>query len=344
MTHNAASSRRFDFTLAGDTNLDLLLYGLPEDLPLEQELLANAMAFRLGGSAAITAHNLAALGNSVGFISTLTSDDAGQRCRHELDTVGVDLSRSIQPHHASNTQTGVTVHLQHRVHRHMFTYAGTTFDLNASDLDLGYLSDARHFHMASYYLQRALTPEIPALFASLKRAGLTISLDTNDDPSQRWDRGILDALPYVDVLLPNEREACLLAQQSDPDKAIATLRNLVPLLVIKRGAKGATAYSASEHWSSPARSMQVVDAVGAGDSFNAGFLHAWLRGWPIERALAFGNLTGGWSTTAAGGTAAFATKQSLAALNSAWGNTETTGNVDQTPGRDSSSTAMHRLK
>ncbi len=232
------------------------------------------------------------------------------------------LPASISPApsnpHRLNTQTGVTVHLQHHTRRHMFTYAGATFDLNASDLDLDYLSNARHFHMASYYLQRALTPQIPALFASLKRAGLTISLDTNDDPSQQWDRGILDALPYVDVLLPNEREACLLAQQSDPAKAIAILCNLVPLLVIKQGAMGATAYSAGESWSSPALSMQVIDAVGAGDSFNAGFLHAWLRGWSIERALAFGNLTGGWSTTAAGGTAAFASKQNLAAMQAAW--------------------------
>jgi bifunctional ADP-heptose synthase (sugar kinase/adenylyltransferase) len=70
-------SGRFDFTLVGDTNLDILLYGLPESLPAEQELLADAIAIRVGGSGAITSHNLAALGNSVGFVTTVTTDDFG---------------------------------------------------------------------------------------------------------------------------------------------------------------------------------------------------------------------------------------------------------------------------
>ena len=309
------SRRRFDFTLVGDANLDLLLYGLPEDLPVEQELLAEGMALHLGGSGAITAHNLAALGNSVGFISTVAADDPGRLCRHELVTAGVDLSRCVEP---AQARTGVTVLLQHRARRHMFTYAGATFDLKASDLDIEYLSSARHFHMASYYLQRALTSQIPELFSTLKSAGLTISLDTNDDPSQLWDRGILEALSYVDVLLPNEREACLLAAESDMAKAVETLRRLVPLLVIKRGPLGATAYTATQFWSAPAREVKVVDAVGAGDSFNAGFLHGWIRGWPIQKALDYGNLTGSWSTTASGGTTAFREIDRVATLYAAW--------------------------
>jgi sugar/nucleoside kinase (ribokinase family) len=309
------SGRRFDFTLVGDANLDLLLYGLPEDLPVEQELLAEGMALHLGGSGAITAHNLAALGNSVGFISTVAADDPGRLCRHELVTAGVDLSRCVEP---AQARTGVTVLLQHRARRHMFTYAGATFDLKASDLDIEYLSSARHFHMASYYLQRALTSQIPELFSILKSGGLTISLDTNDDPSQLWDRGILEALSYVDVLLPNEREACLLARESELEKAIETLRRLVPLLIIKRGPLGATAYTATRSWSAPAREVEVVDAVGAGDSFNAGFLHGWIRGWPIEKALDYGNLAGSWSTTASGGTTAFRENERVAALHAAW--------------------------
>jgi sugar/nucleoside kinase (ribokinase family) len=319
---NSASSLnpphpRFDFTLVGDANLDLMLYGLPEDLPPEQELLANSMAIRLGGSGAITAHNLAALGNRVGFISTSVGDDIGRLCQAELASAGVDLSRCVSAVTVP-AATGVTVILQHHARRHMFTYPGATFALAAPDLDLDYLAHSRHFHMTSYYLQQSLTAEIPAIFARLKRAGVTISLDTNDDPTQLWDRGILRALPCVDVLLPNEREACLLAGESSLDAAIAVLRQLVPLLVVKRGALGATAYTASESWSAPAFPVESVDAVGAGDSFNAGFLHAWTRGWPIRQALAYGNLTGGWSTTASGGTTAFRDPASLAALHAAW--------------------------
>jgi sugar/nucleoside kinase (ribokinase family) len=307
--------RGFDFTLVGDTNLDLLLYGLPEELPLEQELLASNMATLLGGSGAITAHNLAALGNSVGLISSFADDDAGWLCRRELAAPGVDLSRCLP---RPELKTGVTVLLQHHVHRRMFTYAGATFDLRPADLDLEYLSCGRHFHMTSYFLQRSVTAEMPRLFAALKQAGVTISLDTNDDPSQRWDRGVLDAIRSVDLLMPNEREACLLAGERNLECAIAALRQLVPLLVIKRGANGASAYRGAECWHAPAFPVQVVDAVGAGDSFNAGFLHAWLRGWPVEQALAYGNLTGAWSTTASGGTSAFRCRSSLDALIAAW--------------------------
>jgi sugar/nucleoside kinase (ribokinase family) len=312
-------SRRFDVTLAGDTNLDLMLYGLPEELPAEQELLADGMAMRVGGSGAITAHNLAALGNSVGFITAVPKDVFGEHCQAELRQAGVDLSRCTS---VEGAPCGVTVHLQHPDRRHMFTYAGATFELTFENLDLDYLLDARHFHMSSYYLQRALTPRIPELFSHLKAAGLTLSLDPNDDPAQGWDRGILDAMRFVDVLMPNEREACLLAGEEYLDRAIAGLRRLVPLLVLKRGSKGASAFTRTEEWHAPAQPVHVVDAIGAGDSFNAGFLHAWIREWPLERALAFGNLTGSWSTSANGGTSAFRNARSVSALESAWENSE----------------------
>jgi sugar/nucleoside kinase (ribokinase family) len=298
----SSGARRFDVTLAGDTALDVLMYGLPDELPAEQELLADGVALRVGGSGANTAHNLAALGNSVGFITAVPGDEFGRVCQSELKQIGVDLSRCVP---VPQMQSGVTVHLQHRQLRHMFTYAGPTSHLAFGDLDLDYLADSRHFHMSSYYLQRGLTAQIPELFARLKQASLTLSLDPNDDPAQLWDRNILEAIRLVDVLLPNEREACLLAGEPDLDRAISFLCELVPLLVIKRGAQGASAYSGTEAWHAPAEKVQVVDAVGAGDSFNAGFLHGWLRGWPVERALALGNRTGAWSVSASGGTSAF---------------------------------------
>lgn len=313
-------SCRFDVTLAGDTNLDIVLYGLPEHLPVEQELLADGMAIRVGGSGAITAHNLSALGNSVGFITTMPQDDFGEHCRAELREAGVDLSRCVP---VGSSSCGVTIHLQHRYRRHMFTYAGATDDLTFEDLDIDYLADARHFHMSSYYLQRALTPRIPELFAELKQAGLTLSLDPNDDPSQNWDRGIVDAIHLADILMPNEREACLLAGEHNLDRAIAVLREMVPLLVIKRGPKGASAFTSADEWHAPAPEALIVDAIGAGDSFNAGFLHAWTRGWPVERALAFGNLAGSRSTLSQGGTSAFRAPDLRHELEAAWNGSRT---------------------
>ena len=308
MTDSSQPNRRFNITLVGDSCVDLLMYGLPEELPCERELLASDMAVRLGGSAAITAHNLAALGRKVGFITPSANDEFGRLCQSELTSAGVDLSRCIWP---DDARTGVTVHLQHSALRHMFTYAGATFQLHFQDLDLDYLVDSRHFHMASYYLQQALTPKIPELFQAIKAAGLTISLDPNDDPEHTWNRSILDALKFVDVLMPNEREACLIAGEPDLDRAVSDLRKRVPLLVIKRGAKGASAYDPTNEWHAPAEPANVVDAVGAGDSFNAGFLHAWIGGAEIQETLAFGNACGALSTTMNGGTSAFRSHAAL---------------------------------
>lgn len=307
--------RRLDVTVVGDSCVDILMYGLSEELPCERELLATEMAIRIGGSGAITSHNLAALGTSTGFITALAGDEFGRLCHAELNSAGVDLSRCVRP---SEARAGVTVHLQHKELRHMFTYAGTIFELGFDDLDFDYLANARHLHMPSYYLQRALTPRIPELFAKLKGAGLTISLDPNDDPANTWDRCILDALPFVDILIPNEREACLIAADPDLDRAIASLRKLVPLLIIKRGSNGASAYTRYDEWHAPAEPVQIIDAVGAGDSFNAGFLHAWLQERDIKRALAFGNICGAASTRMSGGTSAFREHAALQKMHAAW--------------------------
>jgi sugar/nucleoside kinase (ribokinase family) len=319
--------RCFDFTLVGDVNIDIMLYGLPEVLTPERELLATNMSILLGGSAAITAHNLAALGNTTGLITTVAGDHFGSLCQKELLEAGVDLSHCVP---VEQTQTGVTVLIQNQNFRRMLTYAGATFHLEYRQLDLSYLADSNHFHMSSYYLQRGLTNQIPQLFAALRQAGLTISLDPNDDPACKWDRGILEALCFVDVLMPNEREACQLAGEPELDRAIATLTQLVPLLIVKRGIHGVTAHSGTQTWNAPARPVQVVDAVGAGDSFNAGFLHAWTRGWSVEQSLAYGNLAGAWSTTASGGTSAFREKRSLRALEEAWA-AETPANEVERP-------------
>lgn len=83
---------RFDVTIAGEVNLDLILYGLPDELPRERELLAERMMLTLGGSSAIVAHNLAALGNSVGFQSRIGDDEMGHSALQQLQRSGVDVS------------------------------------------------------------------------------------------------------------------------------------------------------------------------------------------------------------------------------------------------------------
>ena len=220
-----------------------------------------------------------------------------------LQESGVDVSKvRIVP---GATTTGLTVILHHAQWRNILTYAGTIAELRWDDLDLDYLSDSRHFHFSSYYLQKSLRPRVVELFQYLKSKGLTISLDTNDDPDDRWEGGLHDVLRHVDIFLPNEREARKAAGTEDLEDAVGRLSELVPLLVVKLGRKGVLAQKGSERFTAAAREVVPVDPVGAGDSFDAGFLHEYIHGADVQTCLRSGNLAGALSTTRPGGTEAF---------------------------------------
>jgi sugar/nucleoside kinase (ribokinase family) len=294
---------RFDVTIAGELNLDLILYGLPEVLPPERELLATGMMLTLGSSSAIVAHNLASLGCKVGFSSCVGADNFGEDALGRLRAAGVEVStvRRLD----GETKTGLTVILPREKWRNMLTYPGTISALKFEHLDMEYLASSRHFHLSSYYLQCGLQAQVPKLLKELKSAGLTISLDTNDDPDDKWASGLEKVLPLVDVLLPNEREAMKIAGCDRLEPALARLTELVPLVVVKLGAQGAVACRGKERLHCAALNLDVVDPVGAGDSFDAGFLSEFVRGAGLEACLLKGNLAGALSVTRPGGTEAF---------------------------------------
>ena len=299
----------FDVTVVGELNLDLILYGLPEELAPERELLADGLSLTLGSSSAIFAHNLAALGSRVGFISRIGDDPLGEISLERLAAGGVDVSRVRKV--SGRTSTGLTVILPRPSFRNILTYPGTMFEMCFEDLDLDYLASARHFHLSSFFLHRALRPRILELFRQLKGAGLTVSLDTNDDPDDRWDGDLREVLRTVDVFLPNAREAKRIAGVDDLEAAVEQLAQAVPVVAVKLGPEGALAQRGQERFTCPALSVKAVDPVGAGDSFDAGFLHQYVRGADVPTCLAFGNLAGAFSTTRPGGTEAFRDRKQL---------------------------------
>jgi sugar/nucleoside kinase (ribokinase family) len=299
---SSVNKPRFDVTIAGELNLDLILYGLPTELPPERELLADDMALTLGSSSAIVAHNLASLGCRVGFQSLIGDDPLGRIALERLAGSGVDVSRV---RHSTSVGTGLSVILPRPRWRNILTYSGTIARLRFQDLDVNYLSDGRHFHLSSYYLQSDLRPDVPELLCRLRAAGLTISMDTNDDPDGRFEGDLRELLRHVDIFLPNRREACKIAATDDLDTALKKLSEIVPLVVVKMGAEGAVAVRNKERIESAALKVDTIDPVGAGDSFDAGFLFAYLRGNTLEECLLAGNAAGALCTTRPGGTEAF---------------------------------------
>jgi sugar/nucleoside kinase (ribokinase family) len=198
----------------------------------------------------------------------------------------------------------VTVVLSGGHDRAMLTHAGTTGELRRSMIDPDLVGRARHVHVSSYFLQRALVPDLPALLKEARGAGVTTSVDPNWDPGGTWDDGLLALLPEVDVFLPNEVEALSLARISVIDDAIGRLRSSgAGTVVVKSAARGAAAAQASDLIHVPAIATRLVDSTGAGDSFDAGFLAGFLANEPLRRCLEIGNVCGALSTLAIGGTA-----------------------------------------
>jgi sugar/nucleoside kinase (ribokinase family) len=295
-------SKRFDVSVLGELNCDMILYGLPAVLEPEREHLAQGFSLTLGSSSAIFAHNLSLLGSRVGFTSCIGTDALGNFCVERLEESGVDISGVKR---LSDKSTGVTVILPLSKDRRILTYPGTIFDLEYGHLNFEYLQSASHFHLSSFFLLRGVRSRLPEVFLKMKQAGLTTSFDTNDDPEDVWADDVKSVLKNVGVFLPNEREACKITGQSDLDAVLDDLAQLVPVVVIKRGAQGAVARHGKELFQARSYSVECVDTVGAGDSFNAGFLHKFIRGADLQSCLEYGNLAAALSTTRAGGTEAF---------------------------------------
>lgn len=296
------TTKDFDIAIAGEINLDLIFYGLPTEMPTERELLADRFHATLGGSSAIVAHNAAVLDARVAFTSLIGNDEFGRIALDRMTAAGVDVSK-VRRHNGATS--GITVLLPHGHERHIITFAGTISDLTIAHLDFEFLARARHLHLSSLYLQRGLHAGLPELLRRLKQAGLTISLDTNDDPEDRWGAPLPEVLPYVDVFLPNEDEICRMAGQGELNDAVQALPSRPPIIAVKRGRRGARVYEHGRGTDIAPLSVVPVDTIGAGDSFDAGFLRAYLLSRDAATCARAGNITGALSTQAAGGTEAF---------------------------------------
>jgi sugar/nucleoside kinase (ribokinase family) len=298
-----------DVCVVGEINPDLILYGVPESLQPEKEALIDRFRITLGASSAIFAHNLAVLGTRVGMISKIGADPLGKIALDSLASSGVDVTRVSVA--SGGTSTGLTVILTQPEHRFILTYPGTMFELDYADLDLDFIFSARHLHLGSFFLLKSLRPHIAELFRAAKAKGLSTSLDTNDDPEDKWGDDLLSVLPFVDIFFPNEREVKKIAGSDNLNEAIEKLSQMCKSLVVKLGSKGAIARKGLDEWRCDATPVVVVDSVGAGDSFEAGYIHRFLQGKDPQACLEYAAVAGALSTTQEGGTEAFKNRSAV---------------------------------
>ena len=288
----------FDILVAGEINPDLLLTGdvAPEFGQVEK--LVDTAALTIGSSSAIFACGAARLGLRVAFIGVCGDDLFGHFMLDEMQKRGVDVSHVIV---RQGGQTGLSVILNRGADRAILTCPGLIAALRASDIPEALLREARHLHVASYFLQTSLQPDLPDLFRRARAFGLTTSLDTNYDPSESW-AGFDELLSVTNVFLPNEKEALSLSKEKDVYAAAERLGRKVETLGIKLGSQGALGVLSTQKARVASIPVEVADTVGAGDSFDSGFLYGYLNGWTLEKSLRLACVCGGLSTQCAGGT------------------------------------------
>ncbi len=293
----------YDLLVVGELNADLILRGdVPPAFGQVEKIIDDA-TLTIGSSSAIFACGAARLGLRVAFIGKAGDDDFGHFMLRELQQRGIDTRGVVIDPAVS---TGLSVILSRPSDRAILTHLGSIATLRFDEIDLLLLSRARHLHVGSYYLLDTLRPDVPRLFDEAKARGLSVSIDTNYDPTEKWEGGVREALQRVDVFLPNETELLAITHENSIEAALDRLAE-IPIVAVKLGARGAIARCGSEIAHADSIPMNVVDTTGAGDSFDAGFVYAYLAGFALPQALRFACVCGSLSTRAAGGTGAQAT-------------------------------------
>jgi sugar/nucleoside kinase (ribokinase family) len=293
----------FDLLVAGEINPDLILQGDVQPIFGQVEKLVDSAVLTIGSSSAIFACGAARLGLKVAFIGKCGDDVFGNFMLDEMEKHGVDIGNITC---IPGGSTGLSVILNPSAgltqsDRAILTHLGLIPTLTANEIPDDLLYQAGHLHVASFFLQEALQPGLHQLFQRARSLGLTTSLDTNYDPSESW-RGFDELLSVTNVFFPNEAEACSLTGTEDVHTAADKLSAKVETLALKMGARGALGMSKGSKVRVDSIPVQVVDTVGAGDNFDAGFIYGYLHGWSLKKCLRLAVVCGSLSTQSAGGT------------------------------------------
>ena len=290
----------YDLLVVGEINPDLILRGddLTPAFGQAEKLVQNA-TLTIGSSSVMVACGAARLGLKTAFVGVVGDDVFGHFMLDAMRARGIDTSGCKVD---AGVQTGFSIILSQPADRAILTFSGSIAKLNLGDIDMDVLARAHHLHVGGYFLLDGLRPNLPELFRRAKAQGLSTSLDTNWDPSGRWDAGLEKLWSVCDMFLPNEQELLKIAGQEDFEPALDTLGAQISTIVVKAGAKGGVARHGKETVTAPPLRVGVVDTTGAGDSFNAGFLYGYLGGWTLEQSLRLACVCGSLSTRGAGGT------------------------------------------
>ncbi|MCR5050449.1 MAG: carbohydrate kinase family protein [Paludibacteraceae bacterium] len=302
--------KKFDIIALGELNVDLILNQIEGQPEIGKEKFAKQMTLTLGSSTAIFAANAAALGAKVAFCGMIGNDSFGDLVETSLKKKGVDTCHLIRQ---DKYATGATICMSYDEDRANLTYQGAMDFMSLDDIDPEVFKQTKHIHISSIYMQSGVKRDLMKILELCKENGVTTSLDTQWDPVEKWDLDYKAVLPMLTVFMPNETELKFLTHSENLEEAIEKIRPYANAAVIKCGSKGSILMrkGQSDRKQDALLNKHVVDCIGAGDSFNSGFITRLAAGDPLDKCQEYGNMTGAVNTTAAGGTTAFTSREDV---------------------------------
>lgn len=262
---------------------------------------ANAFTCHTGGAETNVAVGVVRMGHSAGWISRVGKDEFGRKIINTFRGEGVDVSR-VEMDPAHNTGIFFRESVGNGEYRNTHYRKTSAFSVISPDmLDEEYIRSAKYLMISGITL--AVNPAAAATarraMEIAKEAGVKICFDPNlrlKMWSAEQARATMEELwPMVDIALPGVEEGKVLFGLDDPDEIAAHLQTKygVETVIVKVGADGAIGYQNGEKVVSPGfRAAKVVDDFGAGDSFCAGVLCGFLKGWSLDRTLQLANAIG----------------------------------------------------
>lgn len=304
-----------DIVVMGDVNVDVI-FSIPAYPLPGNEAIATSVRMYTGGSAVNTAIALAKMDMNVGFIGRVGVDPLAHQVLQDMQQAGVDCS---QVQTDPRVSTGlIFIAVTEDGERTMFGSRGANSFTQAKSIDPQYFSDCRWIHLSSYSFLAHHQYEtiLTALDIAQNSPYTRVSLDIGTEPALRARSQIMELLPRIDVILPNEAEVMLMAGGRSLEDSLSFLINQkgANTIVTKMGGRGCHLAVADKRVSFPSFSIEVKDTTGAGDSFNAGVVMARLVGLSWEASAALGNAMGGMATAQDGAGAVFHNRSAVAKL------------------------------
>jgi sugar/nucleoside kinase (ribokinase family) len=245
--------------------------------------------FVSGGSVANTTAGIAVLGGSAGFVGAVADDEVGRTYTENLRAAGVEFEPHVSESAAADgLGTGrCVVLITDDADRTMGTYLGAASTLSPEGVPTSFVA------RASIVLLEGYLWDVPAAKEAMRHAAATahgaegaVALSLSDPFCVgRHQREFLDLLiDDVDILLGNEEEVTMLFGVNSYRSALEAAEETGLLVVMTRGAQGATVLTARGPEEVPAAPVShVVDTTGAGDLFASGLLYGLTHGMgPVE--------------------------------------------------------------